>query len=311
MEPLFHLYNKMNKYLPSKKFIKFFGIAIVAGLVVFLLSKLLGDKTFYERKVDPEDLLIGEEVPDFYTKDADGDGIYDWEEILWGTNPNEQDSDGDGVSDKKEIEKKKEEVQKQNNISVTDLENEDLNQTEVFARQFFSTVVLTSQSGELTQDSIQSFSDSLSDVVSNNSIKDQFSLIDLKLSNVTKDAYKKSLEPIFAPLRNRKVSEVDILYSISKGSDIDPELLNQNIKIYSDLANSLVNVSAPHSAAGIHLALINSSAKVSIALISLKEIEDNPLSAMTGLSQYVRYSGELEKALEDLQRYFTVNAIIN
>lgn len=311
MEPHSRLCNKMNKYLPSKKFIRFFGIALFAGLIIFLLSKFLADKTFYEREADPDDLLITEDVPDFYTQDSDGDGIYDWEEILWGTNPNDEDSDDDGISDRKEIEDKKEEVQRQNDISVADIENEELNQTEVFARQFFSTVVLTSQSGELTQDSIQSFSDNFSNIVSNNNISDQFTLTDLRLSSVTKDQYKISLEPAFEPLRNRVFSEVDILYSISKGLDVDPEILNQNIKIYNDLSKNLLKVQAPYSAAGIHLSLINSSAKLGIALITLKDIKDNPLSAMSGLSQYMKYSNEFEKALEDLQKYFTANAIIN
>lgn len=35
--------------------------------------------------------------------DTDGDGLRDWEEILWKTNPNNPDTDGDGYTDKEEI----------------------------------------------------------------------------------------------------------------------------------------------------------------------------------------------------------------
>lgn len=35
--------------------------------------------------------------------DSDGDGLYDWEEILWGTDPYNPDTDGDGTPDGEEV----------------------------------------------------------------------------------------------------------------------------------------------------------------------------------------------------------------
>lgn len=49
--------------------------------------------------VTKEDAVLAEK---FYL-DSDGDGLYDWEEVLWGTDPNDPDTDGDGTPDGEEV----------------------------------------------------------------------------------------------------------------------------------------------------------------------------------------------------------------
>ena len=44
-------------------------------------------------------------VGDLVNRDTDGDGLLDWEESLWDTDPNNKDTNGDGVSDSVEIAK--------------------------------------------------------------------------------------------------------------------------------------------------------------------------------------------------------------
>lgn len=80
-------------------------------LVVVLLTTLIityssgQEKQTSNKEVFKEDnLKIGVDISSQEnTKDTDGDGLNDWEEILWGTDINNPDSDGDGTEDGAEV----------------------------------------------------------------------------------------------------------------------------------------------------------------------------------------------------------------
>lgn len=78
---------------------------IAVSLVGFLLI-LAGSGFFYFERSTPGSVAIGkagtQETPDLL-KDPDGDGLKNWEETIWGTDPNNPDSDGDGVRDGDEV----------------------------------------------------------------------------------------------------------------------------------------------------------------------------------------------------------------
>lgn len=299
----------MNSYLPSKKFIKFFGIVFAIGIIILIFSFIFSKKTVYENK-DKNKNLVTEDYGGIYTLDTDGDGIYDWEEALWGTDSKDIDTDKDGISDGEEIEKNKKEIIEKNNITQEDLDNEELNQTEVFARQFLSVVALTNESGGLTSESVQEFSKSFDRAVSDSTIPDPFTLANIKLSGISAAQYKKNLETAFVPFAENRISELEIFSDLLNKDPLAVEKLEKSVKLYSDLSNKLLLMQAPHAAAGIHLSLINNASKISVSLINMKDVIENPLQSMIGFGQYSRYSTEFEKNLESLQKYFISNGII-
>lgn len=292
----------MNKYLPSKQFVKFFSAVILLALVIFAISKIVGDKEVYEREDDLKALNSSKEEASFYTLDSDGDGIYDWEEALWGTNPSSKDSDDDGVSDGEEVAARKKEIRKNNELQG-DVGDENLNQTDVFARQFFSTVVSAAQGGGLDQGDLQDFSQSIQTVIQNSSIPDEFTLLDLKLSNVDKDSYREELKKILEPLATRQTNEEYILFLVAQGNHEKVVELEDSIKLYSDISNALLNMKVPHAVAGAHLGMVNSTAKIGISLISMNDIVDNPIQALVGINQYYRYIQEFEKHIRSLETF--------
>lgn len=288
----------MNKYLPSKKFIKFFGVVIGIAILVWLVSFLFSETSVFENK-KRQDLAVGES-DSVYTIDTDGDSIYDWEEGLWGTDSKKVDTNDDGVSDADEIDARRRELSEENGRSGVVKIDEPLSQTELFARQFIATASLVEQGGGLTPDALEGFSTSLKQSIESSTIKDPFTLLDLKLSSVTLPAYKKSLEPVFAPIMASETMELDAISRLAEGDASAEVEVAKVAELYANLSAKLIVTPAPHSLAGPHLGMVNNAAKISIALFNIGKISEDPLLAMLGLKQYQDYSAALEKNINVL-----------
>jgi hypothetical protein len=92
------------KYLPSRKFVTVLSIIVVFVLVVTAFS-FRGKSDFsYDTKSNP---LIAttasSSLETFKQIDSDHDGLPDWQEALYGTDPKNPDTDGDGTPDGEEI----------------------------------------------------------------------------------------------------------------------------------------------------------------------------------------------------------------
>ena len=100
----------MQKYLPSKKFI-IITVSVFAaiGIIFIIINLIEGKGEVFQQKSDLlfQKMTLGEIID----KDSDGDGLKDWEEALWGTDPNNPDTDGDGILDGAEIQQKREALQ--------------------------------------------------------------------------------------------------------------------------------------------------------------------------------------------------------
>ena len=233
----------MNKYLPSKKFVVFIGSVVLLGAVIWVGSILLGKKIKYEKK-DVEVVEGDSSAQNFYTADADKDGVYDWEESLWGTDPKLKDTDGNGVSDGDEINDKKKEIQTRNGLSEGEDLSENLNQTEIFARELFSAASIANQNGGLSPEALQNFSNSFGKSVSSASIADVYKPSDLKLGDVAPSDYKKSLAGVFNDYIKSGLSTESAMYRLSTGdasAESDLEKIDDEdlMKLYQEVLNDL------------------------------------------------------------------------
>ena len=137
------------------------GSFAVIGIFFVLIFLFFSGKISFSSKKENGKVSVdrlsmaGLTVSDLIKTDSDGDGVTDWEESLWGTNKNNPMS-FDGMSDKKYIENKKKEL----NIESTKKEGE-LNETDIFAREFFASYVAMKASGSMDKDAINEFSNAL------------------------------------------------------------------------------------------------------------------------------------------------------
>lgn len=293
----------MKKYLPSKTFLKFFGIIIGVAILIWIVSLVFFRKESYESKNKQTDLLSSEELG-VYGMDSDSDGVYDWEEGLWGTDSKKADTNDDGISDFDEISAKRRQIQAESgNDGSADLENdEELSQTEIFARQFIATASLVDQAGGLTPEALSGFSSSLKQSIESSTIKDPFTLLDIKLGSVSDDEYKKSLETVFADYLKSGLMDLEVIYRFSQnvpGADAE---ISELVDVYSDLSSKILATTAPHNLAGAHLGMANNSSKIAIALLNISKLSSDPLMSMLGLKQYQEYSAGLEKNINSLAR---------
>jgi hypothetical protein len=146
----------MNKYLPSKKFMAIFALIVLFGGGLFFLSR-------YQKKVvtkNQEAMKI--KLGEFVDRDTDSDGVKDWEEALWGTDPLKGDTNDDGISDKDDIDKKKFALNQQN----TGGDISEGNETDVFSKELFTTLISLKETGALTPETISDLAQKLGSNVS-------------------------------------------------------------------------------------------------------------------------------------------------
>ena len=120
-------------------------------------------------------------------KDSDGDGLKDWEELLWKTDPNKADTDSDGTNDNEEITLNRNPLKAGPDDKISDKEDlvaqekavSDSKQntlTASYARKFLTEyMTLKKQKGVLTdldkENLVQSFMDNLEPLTVNDSYR--------------------------------------------------------------------------------------------------------------------------------------------
>jgi len=296
----------MQKYLPSKQFVKTIGIALGLALLVFTIGKIFNKKVVWENS-SKEDQAKVNESEDFFSKDTDGDGLKDWEEALWATDPSLKDTDGDGIDDKKYVENKRKEI----DVDETYVPNSD-NETEVFAKQFFTTAAVLNQSGTFNQDTVEQFSSGISQSVENFTLKDKYTLSSLKIGNISPEQYKKNISDVYARIGKLEFNELTILAYIMENPN-DKYGLDElgGYLAYSDsLIKGLLSTNVPNANAGLHLSFVNNLDKIAEIMKNSAYVESDPLKVVTYLSKYDEYSDRLLKDIEFFRNYFSSNGII-
>lgn len=159
------------KYLPSKKFSISLGIAILIILIAVIINYSRESNYKVGNGLTVENSLSSA-LTDANSIDTDKDGLPDWQETLYGTDPKKADTDGDGTNDGDEIKAGRDPLkantapagQKPNDyidakIIAKDKQTEDeyakLSTTDKMARDLVSNILASQPtSGSMTEDQI-------------------------------------------------------------------------------------------------------------------------------------------------------------
>ncbi|KKS04564.1 MAG: hypothetical protein UU82_C0008G0007 [Candidatus Nomurabacteria bacterium GW2011_GWC2_41_8] len=246
-------------------------------------------------------------IGDLVNKDTDLDGVLDWEESLWGTDPTKKET-APGISDSVAIDKLKAEQGIGEKIGGDSQNTENLTETDKFSRELFSTVATLNQEGEMDQATIDKISSSLADHIQNSPPRKIYTFSDIK---VIKDdsvqavkKYNDTLDSIHAkyPIKG---NVADILQKfIADENNVNTSALAELdpiIEPTNKIINATVKTSVPQFLAPLHLDFINGLERFTENLNDIKLYDTDVIVSFSAMSQYEQNTAILEVAAKELR----------
>lgn len=289
--------DNLKKYLPSKKFIAILLIIIVFITLFFTIKGiviLFKNKNISQTK-GPTQLTVGEVIQ----KDSNNNGIADWEEYLWGLNPNKN-----GPENKDFIAAKKKTLAENGVISIPD-DSKAITDNEMLSREFFATIMSLQQTGTLNDESIQSVSDAIGQKIEAIPMPDVYKSTDLvikKDSAEANNAYFNAYNNLVTKYADKDMGGELTVISQGLGSN-DPQALYSARTIaqaYISFSNEFIKIPVPSSIASIHLALANNYNKTGQSIGGLTQILTDPILGMRSIINYKNYSDAMVANIEKL-----------
>ncbi|MCK5285678.1 MAG: hypothetical protein KAJ58_00410 [Candidatus Pacebacteria bacterium] len=290
-------------------------------LVFFVIFIIFNNNNSENISIDDSDTQ--EITTQIIQKDSDGDGLKDWEEVLWKTDPNNIDTDNDGMNDNDEILANRDPLIKgEGNLNKiifkekepTQTPQTELTQTDILAREIFTSYVALKQSGTLgtqeQEDLIQMIAyDKLS-------YEPEFNLITLNDLNIIEDSSTESLQRYALEL-NQVLSGIpelrdDNLILKEALDNNSPEILEEiksNTIFYEELVDNLTKMRTPLVLQNKHLTLTNLLIKTTVNTEQLIKIFTDPLSALLGAKQYYETMEEILNISVKIGEFFKQNNI--
>ncbi|TSC77986.1 MAG: Uncharacterized protein G01um101424_120 [Parcubacteria group bacterium Gr01-1014_24] len=264
-----------------------------------------------ENKLEQEGLTYGNEIlGNLVNKDTDLDGVLDWEESLWGTNPNKKDTNGDGVGDDVEIENLK--LARLDDTSrsggkLTEQDNENLTETDKFSREFFATIATLNQSGQMDQATVDKLSSSLAEHIQNSPPRKVFLLSDVKIikddSVQAVKNYNNNLNKIHDKYQTER-TVIDVLQEfIADENNINAGVLlelDPIVEQTQNVINELVKMSVPQSLSVLHLDMINAMERLVENISDIKLYDTDVIVSLSAISQYDQNTTTLQSAINSL-----------
>ncbi len=242
-------------------------------------------------------------VPVANAKDSDGDGLFDWEELLWGTDPNNPDTDGDGVSDKDNPNRITEPSPKE----VADSSEKEMTRTEQLSLDLFQTYLeLKKQSETGTGDP-----KSLASLIAENKVSVNVETItpsDLTAVPETPEnieRYAKALTDILiARFPQAEQSDQDLLLTAIQTQN--PELaktIGKHAESYTLASEEMRRLSVPEKALNLHTDVVNSLSWLAETTRLASLVFTDPVSALYSLQAYQNAGILFSQNLNSLSLY--------
>jgi hypothetical protein len=266
------------------------------------------------------------------TKDSDNDGLTDWEESLYGTDPRVADSFNLGITDGQAV--KQGLIVPKSIVNIRVATSSDVSQyidpslppapaegtlTDVFARNFLSLYLTAKQNAgdeDLSEDDLSNISNqalnSLSSAIA--AAPDFKSAKDLTVSGSGADALRAFAASAEAVLMKNKsnatTSEIIYLQNALLNNDSNAfQYISSIAKVYRDSAVGLSVLPVPKELAQIDLALINAMMRMGEITSDFTRSSTDPLVAMLALQQYPQAAQSLGKVFIDIGGIYSVMGV--
>ncbi len=287
----------MNReYLPSKLFMIRVAVVVIVVAIFFGISKL--SHYLKNRQISPKEpgkVL----VKDVVQKDSNNNGIPDWEEYLWGLDPNKN-----GSENKEFILSKKKSLTESGIITKSD-DSQVLSDNDLLSQQFFATIISLQQTGQLDEESMSSVAEAIGKNVESESKPDVYDSKMLKTvedSTVSKSIYHDDLAKLVSKYTDADIgSELTLI--IQGLSNNDPSALYAAKTVadaYKSFGKDMMELKVPRSIASIQLSASNNYEKTGESIIDLVQMLSDPILGMKAVTSYRNYNDALASDLEKI-----------
>lgn len=310
------------QYLPSKKFL----VVVLAVLIVLGLGFLAS----YKSNSNNDNNSSGKfsYISSLFKsndKDSDNDGLKDWEETLWKTDPNNPDTDGDGTPDGQEVNQGRDPLKpgpddklETSSLISRDFLNEGSSLTENISRQFFSEYLKQKQSGNLSEagreNLISSFMANIQTGQTHN--YKAYSVSDIQISHDnSSEAIKKYGNDMGKIIKEDSgpATEHEIIIfqrAIETENENELQKLNEIIDAYNKMSAHGLLLKVPSDIANLHLSLINSFAGTANNLKNMQKIFTDSVLGGMGFNQYQETASLMLETFRNINNFFTDKKVI-
>ena len=328
-DPLVYDTRIPRRRLPSRRFLLAFLILLVGigALLLFTGTNIMSAVgNFFKNSGNTREeldengrLMIGrpgslaDGLNRLENQDSDGDGLYDWQESLWGTNPNLADSDGDGLDDRDEVRQIQIEREQARIESGEPIADEPLSEIDYLSRDVYAAVAILTQQEEDGVLDKETFDELTGQVIEDIQATLVYPQIDITGLNLVTDSPENLLTFItefgnlldlyppstddFIFLANASLSENESQESL--------EVLTRYEALYADLTVGLIEV--PISAQGVYIEYVNGVAYLISAMESILDAEENPVRGLAGVNRMQDAVQEYLLGIEGVAQYIYQN----
>jgi hypothetical protein len=266
--------------VPSNKISILLLICVIAAVLFILGDKginALKEKIFSFGSENKE-FSFGVDLPvKTDSKDTDGDGLFDWQENIWGTSINNPDSDGDGTNDGEEVKNDRDPLIKGpddkylNNEQkiIAELTQDPIDQNSLTAelsREIFTQFNELRSTGSLDENAkLEIANQAIEKIEANISIKDVYNENDLVVVPDTAEAFAQYMNKM------KDIQDKSSLYFVAGE---DPKKIAAHMYL---LAAELVKSPVPLSIKNEALVIVNGFYKMGKATEIIIQKEDDPV----------------------------------
>lgn len=260
-------------------------------------------------------------------RDGDGDGLADWEELLYGTDPHTVDSKGLGMTDGEAVAKGIIVPPVSVDIPSTPGRGQSAEElglaspsegslTDIFAKNFFVLYLKAKQEAgrELTEDEVALLAAKAIEGLAGTAKPsgDFKTAADITVEGTGKDAlrtYAAAAEAVFmAHATAYPKSELEYLAEAVKGDTGALEPIRKIAAAYHAVARGLATLPVPLEARDTHLALVNALAAIGNTASDFGRYDTDPLTTLLAVTQYrVAVSNMINAFIDTAEVYRTAN----
>lgn len=315
----------MNDFFPSRRVVAFVLVPVVTILSVWGVVKFYPEPTF-EADVDTLAVTIAEGNRQFQEQDTDNDGLRDWEEFLYQTDPENPDTDGDGALDGAEVNRGYDPLVSGNGTSTDEIagqspsgfafykEDPNLSKTDLLARDIFTAYAELKDTDALEVATIRD--QAIANAISDSTLTQEtyiYTIDDVRVVGTTSAnarAYKQSYQSATNQLRPIQFGELELFYRyIQEGDVFALQTLQSNRDAYVLFAEQLAGASVPEDISGVHLELLNNVMILATSLDQMLKVEDDPLVAYVHAQKLLEDEALLYKNVQAISLYFANNGL--